>query len=474
MTKSSVNVNPRPKKKSNVPHVFTIILIIIIAAGIMTYVVPAGKYERVEVGGRKLIDPESFHYVEQAPVNPFNWIKAIPEGMAGSISIMAIIFASIGAVGMYTSTGAFQKAIARLLKKGGDKSPLVLMILFMTFFTIRGGFEGAIDSHLAFVPLTVGFALAAGYDALTGVAITMVPTFVAFAVGPTNPYTVLIAQEIAGLPPFSGLSMRIIVFVIIMALTYYHIIKYAIKVKKDPSLSLVSDIDNSDLVIDIEESTKEPMTSREKALIFMLFATIVVIIIGALKWKWYLNEMTTAFIISGILGGIVAGYDNHKIASVFVEKGASVYFGAMCVAIARAIQIILEKGNIIDTVIYGLSIPLRALPTTVSALFMYITQLLINFFIPSGSGQAMVTMPILAPLSDVIGITRQTAVMAFQFGDGITNLIFPTMGLIFAYIGLGKVSYDRYLKYIFPLVWKIIALGAVFVVIAVITKYGPF
>jgi uncharacterized ion transporter superfamily protein YfcC len=474
MSKNSKQDSAEQKKKVNVPHVFTIILIIIIAAGIMTYIVPAGKYERVEVGGRNLIDPNSFHFVEQTPVTPFNWFKAIPEGMASSISIMAIIFASIGAVGMYTSTGAFQNAIARLLKKGGDKSSLILMVVFMTFFAIRGGFEGAIDSHLAFVPLTVGFALASGYDALTGVAITMVPTFVAFAVGPTNPYTVLVAQEIAGLPPFSGLTMRLIVFVIMMALTYYHIIKYAIKVKKDPSLSLVSDIDNSDLVIDIEESTKEPMPTRQKVLIFMLFATIVIIIIGALKWKWYLNEMTTAFIISGILGGIVAGYDNHKIAQIFIEKGASVYFGAMCVAIARAIQVILEKGNIIDTVIHGLSIPLRALPTTISALFMYIAQLLINFLIPSGSGQAMVTMPILAPLSDVIGITRQTAVMAFQFGDGITNLIFPTMGLIFAYIGLGRVSYDRYVKFIFPLLWKIIVLGAIFVVIAVKINYGPF
>lgn len=467
-------VTEKQKKKFSVPHVFAILIFIIMLAGILSYIVPAGAYDRVEQNGRMVINPDSFHLIERTPVAIFDWFIAIPEGFASSAAILAIIFIPVGAVGVYTASGSLQSAIAHLLKRGTEKRSLGIMVAIMTFFTIRAGFEGAIDSHLAFVPLTIGFALAAGYDVLTGVAMTMVPTFVSFAVGPTNPYTVLISQEIAGLPPFSGLTLRVIAWAIIMIVTYHHIIRYAIRVKKDPKKSIVKDIDTEGMAIDVNEYTKEKLTLRQKTLIAMLLGTIVMIVIGALKLGWGLNHMTAAFLISGILAGIVAGYDNKKIANIFLENGSKVYFGAMCVAVARAIQIVLEKGNIIDTIIHAMSIPLQNIPGSISVLGMYVMQLLINFFVPSGSGQAMVTMPILAPLADVIGVTRQTAVMAFQFGDGITNLLFPTMGLIFAYLAFGKISYEKYLKFVFPLAWKVMAIGAIFLLIANAINYGPF
>ena len=462
------------KRRWEVPHVYTILLSIIMLAGVLSYIIPAGEYQRVTINGIKAVDPNTFQYIPNTPVSFFDWFVAIPRGMASSIAIMAIIFIPVGAVNVYTASGAFQAAIAHLLKRGGSKGSLAIMIGLMSFFAFRAGFEGAIDTHLAFVPLTIGFALAAGYDVLTGVAITMVPTFVSFALGPTNPYTVLISQEIAGLPPFSGLPLRLAAWGVVMALTYYHVLRYAIRVKREPSLSIVQDVDTAGMAIDVEEYTKEPLTTRKKILVAMLLGTIVVIVTGALKFGWYLNQMTAAFLISGILAGIVAGFDNKKIANLFVEGGSKVYFGAMCVAVARAIQVVLEDGHIIDTIIHALATILQNVPGTISVLAMYVLQLLINFFIPSGSGQAMATMPILAPLSDVIGVTRQTAVLAFQFGDGITNLVFPTMGLIFAYIAFGGISYEKYLKFIFPLMWKVLAVGAIFLVIAHAISYGPF
>lgn len=476
MSKSNVKSTVEGgKRRIKMPNVFTILLGIIILAGILTYIVPAGEFARVEIDGRTVINPEEFTYIESTPVSPFDWFVAIPQGVAASAIIMATIFIPVGAIAVYTETGAFQAGIASMLKKFGQKGSIYVILGLMTFFTLRAGLEGAVDTHLAFVPLTIAFALSAGYDVMTGVAITMVTTFVSFAVGITNPYTVVIAQDIAGLPIYSGLGLRTINWLVMMGVTWHHILRYAKRVKDNPKLSITKDIDTSAFAtIDIEEFANKPLTKKQKLLLTMLILTIGTCITGAFKWGFALPQFIGVFLISGIAAGIIAGFDNHKIADIFMKNGSKVYFGAMCVAVARAIQIVLEKGNITDTIIYYLSLPLKELPPFLSALGMYVVQLLINFFVPSGSGQAMVTMPITAPLADIIGMTRQTAVMAFQLGDGITNLIFPTMGLIFAYIGFGNISYEKYVKYIIPLVWKLIVIGSITLFIATLINYGPF
>ena len=473
MSVKEVDSTGKKSAMNRMPHTLTLLLGIVILAGLLTYLIPAGEYKRVQVDGRTVVDPTSFVSLEQTPVSPYQWFKAIPEGIVGASSIIAVIFIAIGGMGVYTETGAFQASVGQLLKRGGEKSSTWLMLAIMVFLSIRSGFEGALESQLSFTPLTIAFALAAGYDVMTGVAMTMCPAIIAHALAPTNPYIGLVAQEISGLPPFSGIGLRIAGWVVFSALTFHHIIRYANKVKKDPSLGLTQDIDVSDLGSTAVLSDA-PITGRQKILMFMLLGTVACIIMGAIKWQVGLLGIAAIFLISGILAGLVAGYDNKRIAEIFVRKGASMYFGAICVGAGRAIQIILERGKIIDTIIHAMSIPLQQVHGAFSAVAMYVVQLLINFFIPSGSGQAVATMPIMAPLADLVGVTRQTAVLAFQVGDGITNLIFPTVGTLWAFLAFGKVPYDRYMKYVMPVFWKIVAAGLLFLLYAQFTNYGPF
>ena len=301
----------------------------------------------------------------------------------------------------------------------------------------------------------------------------MVPTFVSFSLAPVNPYTILIAHEIVGLPIYSGFEFRLIIWIIGFLISAHHILKYADAVKKDKSKSLVADIDVSDLETN-SDNFNENLTLRQKALLIMLLATIVFMVIGAIAFNFKLNDMTAILIISGIIAGIIAGYDSNEIATKIIKTGKTFYMGSMCVVLARAVQIILTKGMIVDTIVHSVSIPLEKVGGFMSSICMFFVQLILNFFINSGSGKAVVTMPIMSPLADLVNVTQQTAVLAFQFGDGITNMIYPTSGLIFAFIAMGKISYEKYVKYIFPLVLKLIALAIVSLIIATLINYGPF
>lgn len=459
--------------KFKIPHVYAILIGVIIITGFMTYIIPAGTYERIKVDGVTKIDPNSFQYIKQVPVSVFNWFKAIPEGFASTASIIATMLVGSACFGVYTESGVFQNFINNILKKDGNNKTKTLILIFMSFFAIRSGFTGILDGNLVFTPLMIGFALAAGYDTLTGVAIVMVPTFVSFSLAPVNPYTILIAHEIVGLPIYSGFEFRLIIWIIGFLISAHHILKYADAVKKDKNKSLVADIDVSDLETN-SDNFNENLTLRQKALLFMLLATIVFMVIGAIAFNFKLNDMTAILIISGIIAGIIAGYDSNEIATKIIKTGKTFYMGSMCVVLARAVQIILTKGMIVDTIVHSVSIPLEKVGGFMSSICMFFVQLILNFFINSGSGKAVVTMPIMSPLADLVNVTQQTAVLAFQFGDGITNMIYPTSGLIFAFIAMGKISYEKYVKYIFPLVLKLIALAIVSLIIATLINYGPF
>ncbi len=460
------------KKEIRMPHVFSIIIILIVLCGILTYIVPAGVYERIETDGVTKIDVDSFHFVDQTPVSPFDWFVAIPQGIQAGASVIAVIFICVAGMSIYTSTGAFTNCINFFIKKSGKIGTYVLILALMLYFFLNGGLTGAVDGPVALAPIVIGFALAAGYDALTGLGIVCVCAICGFSCGPTNPYTVVVAQEIAGLPPFSGTVLRTACWLTIMAVTFHHILSYANKVRKDPSKSLAPNITAAD--IGIVNNDKESLDTKDKIMVVMLLLTIIVAVTCCLVFKFSLPQVSAIYIISGIIGGIVYGYDNNQIANIFVESAKNVFVGAMCIGLARGIQIILTNGNIIDTIVYYASNALSVLPAGITAVGMFVFQTVINFFVNSGSGQAAVTMPIMVPLADALDITRQTAVMAFQLGDGLSNLVFPTSGSLFAYLACSKVDYGTFLKFALPLFLKTCFVGAVFILIATFTGYGPF
>jgi uncharacterized ion transporter superfamily protein YfcC len=462
----------KKRKEVKVPHVWTIIFLILIVAGILTYVIPSGKYERVEFEGRQVIDPESFHYVEQTPVPPLQWVTSIVDGLKESMPIMAMVWITISATAIYTESGTLYKIVGAILRafKGNYK---FVFIALMAFFAVRGGM-GAFEMHIGFVPMTIALALAMGFDVMTGLAITMVPTFVGFNYGPLNVYTVAVAQGIAGLPIYSAMAFRVVLWLALIAMAFFFVLRYADKVKKDPSASVSGFVNPIATPVDIETYQDQEMNTRDKINTVLLLVTIVLQVVGPLSWKWGFGEFSALWLLSGIAAGLVAGYDNHKIANVMSDASAAIFAGVICVGLARAVSVVLTKGNIIDTIIYALSQPLQKIPQGLTAIGMYLVNSMINFFVPSGSGQATVTMPIMAPLADVIGLTRQTAVMAFQLGDGFSNLFLPTTAAIFMYIGVAKVDYPTYLKWIRPLAAGFWIIGAIGLIIATITRLGPF
>lgn len=460
------------KKEIQMPHVFSIIIVLIVLCGCLTYIIPSGIYDRIESGGITKIDVDSFHFIDQTPVSPFEWFVAIPEGFAAGASVIAVIFICVAGMSIYTSTGAFTNCINFFIKKSGKKGTGLLIFALMLYFFLNGGLTGAVDGPVALAPIIIGFALAAGYDALTGLSIVCVCAICGFSCGPTNPYTVVVAQEIAELPPFSGAALRTVCWLAIMAVTFQHIYAYASKVRKDPSKSLAPGITAAD--IGIVDNGKEELSRKDKIMVVMLLLTIIIAVVCCLVFQFSLPQVSAIYIISGIIGGIVYGYNNNQIATIFVDSAKNVFVGAMCIGLARAIQIILTNGNIIDTIVYYASNALNILPPSIAAVGMFVFQTIINFFINSGSGQAAVTMPIMVPLADTLNITRQTAVLAFQLGDGLSNLVFPTSGSLFAYLACSKVDYGTFLKFAIPLFLKISTVGIIFVLVASFTNYGPF
>jgi uncharacterized ion transporter superfamily protein YfcC len=455
-------------------NTFALLFLVIVVAGLLSYIIPAGAFDRMEVDGRTIIVPDSFHYTDTKPIGLFDVFRAIPNGMIQASNIMFLVLLVGGAIKVFNESGAINIGLARLVNKYGEGGGTAIIVVMMIFFAVLGGFLGWIEAAIPFVPLAMVVAIGLGYDTMVGVGICVLGGMLGFATGPTNLYTVGVAHEIAELPMFSGFAYRLIIYITFVALAISHVISYANKIKKDPTQSLMNGIDMSELKYDIDTYSDSEFTLAHKCLIFILVITLISIVYGMLRLNWSINDMSAAFVVSGIIAGIILRFSPAKIVETFIAGSKEAVSGAMVVGIARGVQWILNEGGITDTIIYSLSKPLAHLPAWLSAVGMFVVHTIINFFIPSGSGQAMATMPIMIPLSDLIGLKRQIATLAFQFGDGYSNIFWFSYGGLLIYLSYGKVPYDRWIKFIWPLIIKLTILSALFLIISVKMNYGPF
>ena len=393
--------------------------------------------------------------------------------MEAAAQIVFFIFVVGGSFQIITATGTIEAGIGIMAKKLNGKEKLMIPI-FMVIFGLGGATFGMAEETIVFVPIGIALARALGFDAITGTAMITLGAACGFNSGFMNPFTVGVAQGIAELPLFSGIGLRIVIFIVLLIITAIYLIRYAEKVKKDPSASVVAKLEKEESGKRIDLSNVPEMNIRHKIILLTIVAGFAVIITGVFKYGWYIVEIGSTFLAMGIISGLIGGLGPSKIASEFVVGAKSIAFGALVVGVARGILIVMTDGLIIDTIVYGLANAIKALPKSLSVIGMYIVQVVINFFIPSGSGQASATMPIMVPLSDLLGITRQTAVMAFQFGDGFTNSIIPTSAALMGYLSMGNVPYEKWFKFIWPLMLIWIGTGMVFLIIANAISYGPF
>ncbi|WZL74030.1 TIGR00366 family protein [Clostridiaceae bacterium 35-E11] len=467
--------NQKTKKwKFSMPHSYIVIGMIIVFAMILTYIIPAGEYDRITdpVTGRNIVSPDSFHFVEQSPVSIFQMFKAIMSGMVDAADIIFFVFFSYAFMSMLIHVGAFNAGIGALLNKIKGKEKFIIPVLMLAFGAMGASF-GMYEEAYGFVPLVMSITIAMGYDGLVGAVIVFVGVATGFAAAVINPYTIAIAQGIAELPVFSGFGLRIIIWICFMTLVIWYTMRYADKVKKDPTKSAVYGISFPFLSeLSHDELLEQEFTSIHKVSLTLFAFTLILLVYGTMKFGWYLEELAGLFIIMMFVIGLVNKQSLGQICDIFIESSKNILFGALIIGIARTVLIVLQNGQIIDTVAYYMSSALTHVPTVFTAQAMLVFQNLINFFIPSGSGQAATSMPIMTPLADILGINRQIAVLAFQFGDGFSNLFWPTQVAIEC--GIAGIPLAKWYKYFGPLFLCMFILQMIFIAIAVGINYGPY
>ncbi|MFD1361840.1 YfcC family protein [Lentibacillus salinarum] len=459
------------KRLFKLPHVFVLLFIIVVLASILTYIIPAGEFDRVEdpTTGRTIVQQDSYQQVEQDPVGIVEVPGLFITGLNEASDIILFIFVVGGAFQIITATGVFDSIIRKITNMLGNKEVLIIP-LFLILFSIGGFTIGMTVEGMALIPLAIALARSLGYDAITGLSMVFIGMYVGFISGLMNPFNVGVAQQIAELPIYSGMWLRAIILVVLLITASIYIIRYANKVKRDPSKSIVREMElKADTKDRVVGSTQIQM--RHYFVLITILSGICLLVWGVANRGWYIDDIAALFITMGVVSGLFAGLGPSRIAEEFIEGAKAFALGALIVGVARAIPVALEEGLIIDSVINGLANIVVVFPESIQVVGLFLTQTIINFFINSGSGQAAATMPIIAPLGDLIGITRQTGVLTFQLGDGFTNLIFPTGTTLMAYLAASGVPYEKWIKFIWPLVLMFIAIGAIFIVIADIIQY---
>jgi uncharacterized ion transporter superfamily protein YfcC len=473
-TTQAVEQEKRGSVLKKFPHVYVILFIIILLSAALTYIISPNVYDlKLNADGTasRLIDPASYHAVERNATTPWGVLMSIPKGMAEVASIIFFIFIIGGSFNIIQATGAVEASIrAAATRLQGKEAALLFVIVLL--FSIGGTSFGMAEEALVFIPMLVPLAIALGYDSLTGVALALVGPCAGFTAAFLNPFTEGVAQGIVGLPMFSGMELRVVLWVLSTLLAFWFIYTYAQRVKKNPQLSTMYAEDKARE--QVTEDVKTTFTLRHKIVLGLMLATFVLLVYGVNKWGWYIDELAALFLGMGIVLGLIGGLWPSKIASAFVDGATALAVGALVVGVARAILVVLKEGVILHTIVHFLATVVSGLPAAISVVGMYIVQLVISVIIPSGSGMASVTMPIMGPLATLLGITQQTAVLVYQFADGFTNIIIPTSGYLLAGLALAKVPYEKWVKWYWPLFLIYVVFGAVAVVVAQIIKFGPF
>ncbi|MEJ6471886.1 MULTISPECIES: YfcC family protein [Fusobacterium] len=462
------------KKKFVFPNTYVIIILMMIVAVLLTWIIPSGEFERVkdEVSKQSIIIPGTFKYIENNPISLFKIPVYIMKGLAKASDIVFLVIIVGGAFNIIIETGMFQSFAGRLTKIFSNKEVLIIPA-FSTIFALACTTMG-VNTFIGFAPIAVIIARSIGYDAIVGVSMVALGGAIGFSTGTFNPFTTGVAQSLAGLPIFSGLGYRFVCLVVFLIVTNIYIIWYAKKIKANPESSVVYEMEQENKKIEVSEKQHDKIEGRHYLVLLIVIACFVLLVYGSQNWKWKLQENAAMFIWMGVLSGFAYGFGPSKIAEEFTKGAKKLVYGALMIGMANGISLILTDGKILDTTVQYLGGLLVTLPSYLQAAGMFLMQLLINGLITSGSGQAAATMPIMLPVADIIGITKQTTVLAFNFGDGLSNYILPTSSALMGFIAMVGISYSNWMKFMWKLFLIWIVVGAILVIVANSINYGPF
>ncbi|MBD3373705.1 putative basic amino acid antiporter YfcC [candidate division KSB1 bacterium] len=461
--------------KIKLPHTLILIFGVMIGVAMFTWIIPGGEYERaINAQGREVVVDGTFEPTAGNPQGIFDLLQSPLQGLVETAHIIGFIFILGGVFNIIQRTEMIDAGILVISNALQGRESLIIpagMILFALFGAIFGMSEEVIPFVLIFIPM----AIALGYDSLIGVAIPFLGAGLGFAGAMLNPFTVGIAQGIAELPLFSGIVYRSIVWLIIVSIGIFLVMLYAKRIRKDPKKSPVWDLDQKRRDILNDEKQREiKFTIRHRWILMAFISAILVMIYGVMRYQWFISEIAAIFLGLGIVVALISRLSANESANSFVRGAQDMIGAALVIGFARAILVLATQGQIIDTIMYHLSNTISGMPTIMAAQLMFIMQTFINFFVPSGSGQAALTMPIMAPLSDLIGVSRQTAVLAFQMGDGFTNMIIPTSGVTMGVLGMAKIPWETWAKWLLPIEIILFITGLILLVPPVLFGWGPF
>ena len=463
----------KAKKGFTMPHTFVILFIIIAIAVALTWIIPSGEYTRIEdpVSGSTVVDANSFQYVEDVSVNPLKVPMIIVQAFADNGDLITLILLSGGAIYMLTAAGALQALVAVIVRRFSKRVEVFIPLLMLVFALICT--TQAVNTFIGFAPITVMLALSLGLDSIVGVGIILLGGAVGFSTGTLNVSTTLVAQKIAELPNYSGIGYRWVCFVVYYIVTCFWLVRYAKKIQKNPRLNPMYDLDQNSQFKSGSLDDFGHLDTRKSLCILALVVALVVIVYGCIELAWDFAEQSAVFLVLSVVVGFIAGFDVNRICAEFLTGTKKMLGAAFIIMFARAIGSVLNAGLITDTIVHAMAEVLTGLPAALLGVGMLAANTLINVVLTSGSGQAAAVMPIMIPLSDLLGVTRQTCILSFNFGDGFCNYILPTSTALMGILSAGNVPYDRWMRFMWKMFLIWFAVGAVLVVIAQLINYGP-
>jgi uncharacterized ion transporter superfamily protein YfcC len=469
----------RKRPRFKLPHTLVLIYALVIIVYVFSLLIPSGKFQRTEKtfqGQTKLVTvPGTYTRIDKNYLGP-EWLLIAPiRGFQDGALIIFLIFIFGGTFAILGRTGAIEAGIRRLARffSRNQKSQKFVIPVLMVVFSLAGGVYGMAEESIPFVLIFIPLAMSLGYDSIVGVAIVFLASAVGFAAAFFNPFTVGIAQGFSDLPLYSGLAYRLILWVIGTVIAIVFVMIYAEKIKKFPQKSPVYEIDRSRRYGAAGDSREPAWAPSQKLVIGVLLGGIGLLIIGILTWGWYMEEIAALFLGIGLVSGMIARVPPSEMARTFVDGAKDMMNVTLIIAGGRAILIILNTAVVLDTMLNSMAGLIATMPHIVTAQMMFFTQAIINFFIHSGTAQAALTMPIMAPLSDLVGITRQTTVLAFQMCE-VINPILPTSAVTMGVLGVARIPWGTWARWFLPLMLILIVFGLISLIPPILASWGPF
>ncbi|VDG97097.1 Putative p-aminobenzoyl-glutamate transporter [Lysinibacillus sphaericus] len=460
------------KRKIGIPDAYVILFLILALMAVLTYIIPAGEFQREEVDGVTVVVPGGYEQVASTPASLIDVFLAIQEGMISSAPLIFLVLIIGGSFAVIESTGAIDAMILKTIEKTKNKE-LVLISIVMVLFSIFGTLGIIVNAVIAFIPIGIILARSMKLDAVVGVSIIYLGAYAGFNTAFLDPLTTGTAQQIAQLPLFSGIGYRIIIYIVILLTTILYVSWYVKKIKKDPSKSVLGSTPFPKIEERDELNKEVEITGTHKLVLIWLVLGIATYVFGVFKFEWSLNEMAAIFLIIAVGTAFIAKLTPNRLVLEFFEGAKGLVYGAMIIGMARSIVVVLEKGNILDTIVNGMAYVMTPFTSVSGAVVMFIANELFNILVSSGSGQAVIVMPIMTPLADLMEIPRQVAVQAYKMGDGFTNVITPTSGILMANLAIAGISWTKWVRFVFPLLLIWTVLGIIFLIIGVLINWGP-